>query len=171
MLRACLLTLITYREEIYIGMEYKIYYRSEVGVIEITSLEDAITRIDFVEKEGEVTETPKVLQDAYDQLDEYFQGKRKDFNLKLNIDGTDFQKKVWRALSDIPYGKVVSYKDIAIAVGNEKAVRAVGNSNNKNKIAIVIPCHRVIGSNGKLVGYAGGLHFKEWLLEHEKKYK
>lgn len=152
-------------------MEYKIYYRSEVGVIEITSLEDAITRIDFVEKEGEVTETPKVLQDAYDQLDEYFQGKRKDFNLKLNIDGTDFQKKVWRALSDIPYGKVVSYKDIAIAVGNEKAVRAVGNSNNKNKIAIVIPCHRVIGSNGKLVGYAGGLHFKEWLLEHEKKYK
>ncbi len=152
-------------------MKYKIYYRSEVGVIEITSLEDAITRIDFVEKEGEVTETPKVLQDAYDQLDEYFQGKRKDFNLKLNIDGTDFQKKVWRALSDIPYGKVVSYKDIAIAVGNEKAVRAVGNSNNKNKIAIVIPCHRVIGSNGKLVGYAGGLHFKEWLLEHEKKYK
>lgn len=152
-------------------MEYKIYYKSEVGVIEITSLEDAITRIDFVEKEGEVTEIPQVLQDAYNQLDEYFQGKRKDFNLKLHIDGTDFQKKVWRALSDIPYGKVVSYKDIAIAVGNEKAVRAVGNSNNKNKIAIVIPCHRVIGSNGKLVGYAGGLHFKEWLLEHEKKFK
>lgn len=152
-------------------MGYRVYYKSEVGLIQITSSEDAITGIDFVENEAEATEIPPVLQEAYNQLDEYFQGERKDFDLELHIEGTDFQKKVWKALTDIPYGKVVSYKDIAIAIGNEKAVRAVGNSNNKNKIAIVIPCHRVIGSNGKLVGYAGGLHFKEWLLEHEGKFK
>jgi methylated-DNA-[protein]-cysteine S-methyltransferase len=152
-------------------VEYKVYYKSEVGIIQITSSEEAITGIDFVEKEGEATEIPVLLQEAYNQLDEYFHGKRKDFDLKLQIEGTDFQKKVWKALTDIPYGEVVTYKDIAIAVGNVKAVRAVGNSNNKNKIAIVIPCHRVIGSNGKLVGYAGGLHFKEWLLQHENKFR
>lgn len=151
-------------------MEYKSYYKSDLGVIEIISTEDYIIEVGFVEKEGEVTEVPSILQEAYNQIDEYFKGKRKEFNLKLHVQGTDFQKKVWNALTEIPYGKVVSYKDIAKAVGNEKAVRAVGNSNNKNRIAIVIPCHRVIGSNGKLVGYAGGLHFKEWLLEHEKKF-
>lgn len=151
-------------------MEYKSYYKSDLGVIEIISTEDYIIEVGFVEKEGEVTEVPSILQEAYNQIDEYFKGKRKEFDLKLNVQGTDFQKKVWNALTEIPYGKVVSYKDIAKAVGNEKAVRAVGNSNNKNRIAIVIPCHRVIGSNGKLVGYAGGLHFKEWLLEHEKKF-
>ena len=99
---------------------------------------------------------------------EYFNGERREFNLPIFIEGTDFQKKVWNALVNIPYGKTCSYKDIAIAIGNEKAVRAVGHANNKNKLPIVIPCHRVIGINGKLVGYAGGIDRKDKLLELEK---
>lgn len=148
--------------------EYKAYYKSEIGIVEITSSEDAVLSIYFVDKEGETVEMPKILKEAYNQIDEYFKGKRKKFNLKLSFEGTDFQNRVWNELTKIPYGQVVSYKDIAIAVGNEKAVRAVGTTNGKNKISIVVPCHRVIGSNGKLTGYAGGLHRKEWLLNHEK---
>ncbi|QGU96780.1 methylated-DNA--[protein]-cysteine S-methyltransferase [Clostridium bovifaecis] len=150
---------------------FKTYYSSEIGIVEIVSSEDAIISLDFVDKEGETTEFPPILREAYDQIDEYFKGKRKNFDLKLSIEGTEFQKKVWTELTKIPYGEVATYKDIAIRVGNEKAVRAVGNSNNKNKIAIILPCHRVIGSNGKLVGYAGGVHIKEWLLNHERKFK
>ncbi|QUH29913.1 methylated-DNA--[protein]-cysteine S-methyltransferase [Vallitalea guaymasensis] len=108
--------------------------------------------------------------DTFKQLDEYFSGKRKMFDMKLNPQGTQFQKKVWNALTKIPYGEVCSYKDIAIAVGNEKACRAVGMANSKNPIAIVVPCHRVIGSSGKLVGYAGGLDTKDELLKLEKRY-
>lgn len=148
--------------------EYKAYYKSEIGIVEITSSEDAVLSIYFVDKEGETVEMPEILKEAYTQIDEYFKGKRKEFNLKLSFEGTDFQNRVWNELTKIPYGQVVSYKDIAIAVGNEKAVRAVGTTNGKNKISIVVPCHRVIGSNGKLTGYAGGLHRKEWLLNHEK---
>lgn len=148
--------------------EYKAYYKSEIGIVEITSSEDAVLSIYFVDKEGETVEMPEILKEAYNQIDEYFKGKRKKFNLKLSFEGTDFQNRVWNELTKIPYGQVVSYKDIAIAVGNEKAVRAVGTTNGKNKISIVVPCHRVIGSNGKLTGYAGGLHRKEWLLNHEK---
>jgi len=148
--------------------EYKICYKSELGLIQITSSEDAVTEIDFVEKQNDTTEIPPILKEAYTQIDEYFRGIRKSFDLKLYIEGTDFQKKVWDQLRQIPYGEISTYKEVAKAIGNEKAVRAVGNSNNKNKIPIVIPCHRVIGSNGKLVGYAGGLHIKQWLLEHEK---
>lgn len=148
--------------------EYKAYYKSEIGIVEITSSEDAVLSIYFVDKEGETGEMPEILKEAYTQIDEYFKGKRKEFNLKLFFEGTDFQNRVWNELTKIPYGQVVSYKDIAIAVGSEKAVRAVGSTNGKNKISIVVPCHRVIGSNGKLTGYAGGLHRKEWLLNHEK---
>jgi len=148
--------------------EYKICYKSELGLIQITSSEDAVTGIDFIEKQNDTTEIPLILKEAYTQIDEYFKGIRKSFNLKLYIEGTDFQKKVWNQLRQISYGEISTYKEVAKAIGNEKAVRAVGNSNNKNKIPIIIPCHRVIGSNGKLVGYAGGLHIKQWLLEHEK---
>ena len=101
---------------------------------------------------------------------EYLNGKRKSFDIKYEINGTEFQKKVWKELTDIPYGETRSYKEIAVAVGNPKASRAVGMANNKNPIAIIVPCHRVIGSDGKLVGYAGGLDMKRALLTLEKKY-
>lgn len=104
------------------------------------------------------------------QLDEYFSGNRMQFDLKLNLQGTIFQKKVWNELIKIPYGEVCSYKDIAMKIGNEKASRAVGLANSKNPIAIIIPCHRVIGKNGKLVGYAGGLDAKKKLLEIESSF-
>ena len=101
-------------------------------------------------------------------MSEYLKGERKEFDLPLNPKGTDFQKRVWRALCDIPYGEMRSYKQIAKAVGNSKAVRAVGMANNRNPITIVVPCHRVIGADGKLVGYGGGLEMKEFLLRLEK---
>lgn len=102
-------------------------------------------------------------------MDEYFSGKRKKFDVSIVLEGTEFRKKVWKELMNIPYGETCSYKDIAIKIGNPKACRAVGGANNKNKIPIIIPCHRVIGTGGKLVGYAGGLHIKELLLENERK--
>ncbi len=106
---------------------------------------------------------------AYNQLVEYFDGKRKCFDVPYKLIGTDFQKKVWAVLCTIPYGETRSYKDIAIAVGNEKASRAVGMANNKNPLHVLVPCHRVVGASGKLVGYAGGLDMKEFLLNMEGK--
>lgn len=104
-------------------------------------------------------------------IEEYLEGKRKSFDFEIFMEGTDFQKNVWKELLKIPYGKTVSYKYIADKIGNKKAFRAVGNDNNKNKISIIIPCHRVIGSNGKLVGYANGIDMKKFLLELEKENK
>ncbi|MEI6790362.1 MAG: methylated-DNA--[protein]-cysteine S-methyltransferase [Myxococcaceae bacterium] len=112
-------------------------------------------------------ERGEILKLAEQQLGEYFAGKRKEFNLPLEFNGTDFQKKVWTALLEIPYGQTKSYADIAKQVGSPKAVRAVGLANSKNPISIIAACHRVIGSNGKLTGYAGGLHNKEYLLRLE----
>ena len=111
--------------------------------------------------------TNKVLQDCADQLDEYFQGVRFAFDLPLTPAGTSFQQRVWSALAAIPYGEVISYIELSRRIGDAKAVRAVGSANGKNPIAILIPCHRVIGANGKLTGYAGELWRKEWLLKHE----
>lgn len=111
----------------------------------------------------------KKSNEAAKQLREYFAGKRKDFSLPLELKGTDFQKKVWRALQKIPYGKTVTYSDIAKSIGKPKAVRAVGQAINRNPISIIIPCHRVIGKDGSLTGYAGGLWRKEWLLKHEQR--
>jgi len=116
--------------------------------------------------EGICQETP-LIKEACRQLSEYLKGERKTFDLPLNPKGTDFQKRVWRALCDIPYGETRSYKQIAEAIGNPKAVRAVGMANNRNPITIVVPCHRVIGADGKLVGYGGGLEMKEFLLRLE----
>ena len=113
----------------------------------------------------------KLLLKAKKELEEYFEGKRKEFDLPLEQEGTEFQKKVWEALERIPYGETRTYKDVAKMVGNEKASRAVGMANNKNSIPIIIPCHRVIGSNGKLVGYALGLDMKKYLLDLERKNK
>lgn len=146
------------------------YYESEIGLIKISADETSVLGLDFVdEKEKGASKDSEVLSETLKQIDEYFKGKRKEFNLNLFLDGTDFQKKVWRELMKIPYGEVVTYGKIAKSIGNDKASRAVGNANNKNKIGIIIPCHRVIGASGKLVGYAGGLWRKEWLLQHEKK--
>jgi methylated-DNA-[protein]-cysteine S-methyltransferase len=111
---------------------------------------------------------PERVKEGIRQLDEYFRGARKRFSLKLLPQGTPFQKLVWQQLKRIPYGKVVSYGDVARAIGRPHAYRAVGNANNKNPIGIIIPCHRVIGSDGKLVGYGSGIWRKEWLLKHEK---
>lgn len=118
------------------------------------------------ENDFQICET-ELIKQAKKQLFEYFERKRKIFDLPLLKEGTPFQISVWNALEKIPYGETCSYKDIAIAIDNPKAVRAVGMANNRNKIAIFIPCHRVIGANGKLVGYGGGLHIKRFLLELE----
>lgn len=114
---------------------------------------------------------PEVLEDCVLQLNEYFEGIRDQFSLKLNPKGTVFQKSVWEALLTIPYGKTTSYLQLSRQLGDEKAIRAVANANGKNPLWILVPCHRVIGSNGSLTGYAGGLYRKQWLLEHESPYK
>lgn len=150
----------------------KLDYQSPIGIIEIIGNHEAIHSILFSEKDKPENflhaDTPQVLQECYQQLDEYFKGKRREFSFPYQVEGTDFQRNVWKALTDIPYAETGSYKDIAVSIGNEKAIRAVGSANGKNKLSIVIPCHRIIGSNGKLTGYAGGLWRKQWLLEHEK---
>ena len=112
-----------------------------------------------------------MLEDCVLQLNEYFKGDRKQFSLKLNAKGTDFQERVWNELLTIPYGKTSSYLELSKQLGDVKAIRAVANANGKNPLWIIVPCHRVIGSDGSLTGYAGGLHRKKWLLEHESPYK
>ncbi len=147
---------------------YKTYYQSDIGLIEIAGDEKELRSVDFVEtSEAPSFEVPTTLQECFRQIEEYFQGKRRAFQLPLRLEGTDFQKKVWQELMKIPFGKTTSYGEIAKAIGNEKAVRAVGQSNHNNPISIIIPCHRVIGRNGGLVGYGGGLWRKERLLRHE----
>lgn len=119
-------------------------------------------------EEGEVSpEIPESLQEAALQLQEYFEGNRRHFDFKMNPEGTDFQRKVWMALREIPFGKTLSYMELSKKLGDPLAIRAVAAANGKNPIWIAIPCHRVIGSDGSLVGYAGGLHRKQWLLNHE----
>lgn len=140
----------------------------DFGILEIVEEEDGISSINFVEKIDDAIESDEVKR-CIQQLKEYFLGKRREFSIKLDIRiGTEFQKKAWRALTEIPYGETRSYQEQAIAIGNPKAVRAVGGANNKNPISIIIPCHRVIGKNKKLVGYGGGLPKKEFLLNLEK---
>lgn len=158
-------------------MKYVAYYTSPLGALRIIEEGNALTHLslagegtlfaEFPEGTVEQRSTP-LLDTAKAQLGEYFQGTRKHFDLPLHPSGTAFQQKVWDALRMIPYGETRSYKEIAIQIQNPKGCRAVGMANNRNPIMIVIPCHRVIGSNGTLVGYAGGLKVKEWLLEHEK---
>lgn len=118
-------------------------------------------------KETQSEHIPKSLQNCVVQLQDYFKGNRKSFNIKHNPKGTDFQKKVWKALTKIPFGKTISYLELSKQLGNVKAIRAVANANAKNPLWIIVPCHRVIGTNGSLTGYAGGLHRKQWLLNHE----
>lgn len=153
-------------------MKNSFYYDTKIGRIQIEENGEAITKIDYIQKDIEVVDgkETELLIKAIKQLNEYFEGKRSIFDLPLAPEGTEFQKKVWNALKEIPFGETKSYSEIARIIGNEKASRAVGMANNKNPIMIVIPCHRVIGANGKLVGYAGGLEVKEMLLNLEKNY-
>lgn len=148
---------------------YNGYYKAPFGFIGIIGNDYGIEAMDFLENKPEIISSnpSSIVINCCNELDEYFKGQRKNFSVKLSLKGTDFQVKVWKELMKIPYGKTVTYKDIAIAVENEKAVRAVGGANNKNKIPIIIPCHRVIGTNGKLVGYAGGTDIKKFLLNLE----
>jgi len=147
---------------------YKDYYESEIGLIEITASGSALKTLYFVnERDEDGSGSNDVLSDTKLQLDEYFSGKRRKFTIPLDPDGTDFQKLVWEELRKIPYGKTVSYLDIAKKLNNVGAIRAVGSANGRNRISIILPCHRVIGSDGKLTGYAGGIWRKEWLLQHE----
>ncbi|MEK4201916.1 methylated-DNA--[protein]-cysteine S-methyltransferase [Cytobacillus sp. FSL K6-0265] len=148
---------------------------SPVGVLAIEGTEKAITAVQFLDgteiKEPLRDDSPDVMKACVRQLEEYFQGKREVFDLTYELNGTTFQTNVWQALTTIPFGETASYKDIAVIIGNEKAVRAVGSANGKNKISIIIPCHRIIGTNGKLTGYAGGMERKGWLLAHERKFR
>lgn len=154
-------------------MKNVLYYETLIGKIGIVEEDNTIVELLFINediREFKDVKTP-LLEEARKQLDEYFKGKRRVFKLPFNLKGTEFQKKVWKALLDIPYGETFSYKEVAKNIGNENASRAVGNANNKNPLPIFIPCHRVIGANGKLVGYAGGLDIKVKLLELERKNK
>ena len=146
------------------------FYRIKGFDIVIADNGNAITGLFFDRKRAaglKKAETP-LIQKAVAQIKEYFEGKRKQFNLPLVMHGTEFQMAVWQALQKIPYGETRSYKEIAVSIGRPKAVRAVGMANNRNPISIIVPCHRVIGHDGKLVGYGGGLPLKQYLLELER---
>lgn len=144
---------------------------SPLGVLRISGTDLGITEVRFCEEEASYTEQtsemPACISDCVQQLEEYFAGKRHNFDLMLAPAGTTFQKQVWQELQGIPHGKTTSYLAVSRAVSGEKAIRAVGAANGRNPICIVVPCHRVIGSDGSLTGYAGGLWRKEWLLRHE----
>lgn len=143
------------------------FISSPLGITKIAGDENGIAIISTL-SEGEISSTiPNELQEAVVQLQEYFDGKRTEFTFKLNPKGTDFQQKVWQELRNIPFGKTISYMDLSKKLGDVKAIRAAASANGKNPLWIVVPCHRVIGTDGSLTGYAGGLWRKKWLLEHE----
>ncbi|NMA22488.1 MAG: methylated-DNA--[protein]-cysteine S-methyltransferase [Spirochaetales bacterium] len=149
-------------------MIYRTRYHSPIGTMIIAADDEAIVALDFSEEELSSSFETDLLLQAKNQLDEYYRGERKTFSLPLKANGTVFQERVWQALLTIPYAETRSYGEIAAQIGNPKASRAVGMANNRNPISIIIPCHRVIGSDGKLVGYGGGMHRKVWLLDLEK---
>ncbi len=150
----------------------QITLQTPLGFVLIEGDLDGISKITITSEVEKIsTAIPVHLEEAAQQIEEFFQGKRKQFDLKLTPKGTDFQKKVWNQLLQIPFGKTVSYQEITNQLGDPKAIRAVANANGKNPLWIVIPCHRVIGSDGSLIGYAGGLWRKKWLLAHENPVK
>lgn len=151
----------------------KAYIQSPLGITLVEGDGEGVSKISVLDDKGiKYPEAiPQELQEAAQQLQEYFNGNRTDFSFNLNPHGTDFQKKVWNALLEIPFGKTTSYQELSIKLGDVKAIRAVASANGKNPLWIVVPCHRVIGSDGSLTGYAGGLWRKKWLLEHENPVK
>ena len=150
---------------------YTAYYRSPVGLLRISGTDHYISEIHFIDGSpaGAPIRLNPLLQRCVEQLMEYFQGLRRSFDLPVYQSGTEFQQKVWAELIGIPFGRTITYMDLSKRLGDPLAVRAVGAANGKNNIAIVLPCHRVIGAKNELVGYGGGLHRKRWLLEHENR--
>ncbi|MFD0963176.1 methylated-DNA--[protein]-cysteine S-methyltransferase [Pseudofulvibacter geojedonensis] len=144
------------------------YIKTPIGVAKIIGTNKGIEIVSILNDDVELSKKiPNSLQNCTQQLQEYFNNDRKEFDLKLNPQGTEFQKKVWNSLLEIPFGTTTSYLKQTRLLGDEKAIRAVASANGKNPIWLIIPCHRVIGANGSLTGYAGGLWRKKWLLEHE----
>ena len=152
---------------------YTTYYHSPVGILKISGTTEYISEISFHDasqkQPGSKKEMPPLLIQCVEQLIQYFNGERRVFDFPINQPGTAFQQETWNWLMTIPYGKTISYLQLAIKTGDPKATRAVASANGKNNIAIVVPCHRVIGANRELIGYGGGLWRKKWLLEHEMK--
>jgi len=149
-----------------------IYYKTPIGTAKIVGDEDGIQSISVLDDDIETSNNiPTYLKNCISQLEEYFAGTRTQFDLKLNPQGTEFQQKVWKELLNIPFNKTRTYLEQTKAIGDVKAIRAVASANGKNPIWIVIPCHRVIGSDGSLTGYAGGIWRKKWLLAHENPVK
>ena len=146
------------------------FYSSPVGCLHLCGSTKGLSQLEFSTADPSLPEVavPTVLADCVEQLDAYFYSGLKEFNLPLDLEGTEFQQKVWYQLQQIPFGKIISYGELAVMVGGKNYMRAVGGANNRNPVAIVVPCHRVIGADGKLVGYAGGIWRKEWLLRHEQ---
>jgi methylated-DNA-[protein]-cysteine S-methyltransferase len=162
--------------KIKIESDFTTYIDSPIGVILlIFNSKFELTAAQFNDKEHEVPAAKRIeiieVQNTVKQFEEYFEGKRTQFDLKLAPEGTEFQKKVWKHLQEIQFGKTISYQQMANQLGNPKVIRAAASANGRNPISIIIPCHRVIGSDGSLTGYAGGLHRKKWLLEHENPVK
>lgn len=150
----------------------KCYFKTPPGIIEICASEYHLITLQFIDDKPVIHEEPdnEIILQCKEELKEYFYGERRFFSIPLEQEGTDFQKKVWKVLQQIPYGTTVSYSEIAASIGDRNAVRAVGSANGKNKLLIVLPCHRVIGAHGSMTGYAGGMWRKKWLLEHEARH-
>jgi methylated-DNA-[protein]-cysteine S-methyltransferase len=147
------------------------YYKSPIGVIEVAGTERGVLSLDFADgAKAHAGRAVPVLAECLNEIDEYFRGRRKVFALALDLRGTDFQKAVWGELLKVPFGKTTTYGAIARALGKGKAMRAVGGANHRNPVSIIVPCHRVVGADGSLTGYGGGLWRKEWLLAHERKH-
>ena len=145
------------------------YYHSPVGWLQLVVTDNAISGVEFVSKPGEFVGSSPVLDLCQQQLEAYFDGTLTKFSVPLRLEGTPFQQRVWEALQTIPFGVIWSYSELAQRVGNPKACRAVGGANHRNPIAILVPCHRVVGASGALTGYAGGLERKQALLAHEQR--
>lgn len=151
------------------------YYQSPVGLLRISGTEHYISEISFIDTTDHLSgntskeQLPPMAIQATEELIQYFHGNRRVFDFPINQSGTDFQLKVWHELMNIPFGKTVSYLEIARRLGDPKVIRAAASANGRNNVVIAVPCHRVIGSNSDLVGYGGGLWRKRWLLEHENK--
>jgi len=149
------------------------YYESPIGLLEVKGGENGVTAVNFVGARdpkaapGGKKALPAALAECLVQLGEYFRGERRAFSVKLDLRGTDFQRRVWKELRAVRFGKTTTYKELAKAVGSPAGTRAVGGANHRNPVSIIVPCHRVIGSDGRLTGYGGGLWRKDWLLRHE----
>lgn len=154
---------------------YTTYYQSPIGLLKISGTENYISEINFIDNitkppvDHSRKKMPAIIIQCVEQLIQYFHGERRAFEFPVHQEGTAFQKKVWDELIGIPYGKTISYLELSRRLGDTKAIRAAASANGKNNISIVVPCHRVIGSNNDLVGYGGGIWRKKWLLEHEAK--